>query len=134
MAPAAPRHPHEGDPVSQKALKIIRDGDLMLTPDACQPCSMAFRTTSAIVLAEIGHVEELDRRLGDAERIAGLWHGGPWAAALLEARGVQRRAQKNTVRAAAAFAEAAARYEELGRPIDQRRCLARLEAVSRGAE
>jgi hypothetical protein len=63
--------------------------------------------------------------LNDAERIAGLWHGGPWAAALWEARGVQRQAQNNEVRARAAFDEAASRYEALGRPHDQARCLAR---------
>jgi len=40
---------------------------------------------------------------------------------------VQRRAQKNEIRARAAFDEAASRYEDLGRPRDQARCLARME-------
>jgi DNA-binding SARP family transcriptional activator len=100
-------------------------GDRLMSTGACQPCSMALRTASAIALAEAGELEQVDRRLNDAERIAGLWHGGPWAAALWEARGVQRQAQKNEVRARAAFDEAASRYEALGRPHDQARCLAR---------
>ncbi|MBZ9813455.1 BTAD domain-containing putative transcriptional regulator [Mesorhizobium sp. CA7] len=104
----------------------ILAGDRLLTPGACQPCSMALRTASAIALAEAGDLEQVDRRLNDAERIAGMWQGGPWAAALWEARGVQRRAQNKEVRALAAFEEAAGRYEELGRPRDQARCLARM--------
>ena len=52
--------------------------------------------------------------------------GVPWVAALWEARGVQRRAQNNEVRALAAFDEAAARYDDLGRPRDQARCVARM--------
>ena len=104
----------------------ILAGDRLLTPGACQPCSMALRTASAIALAEAGELEQVDRRLNEAERIAGMWHGGPWAAALWEARGVQRRAQKSEIRALAAFDEAASRYEELGRPRDQARCLARM--------
>ena len=104
----------------------ILAGDRLLTPGACQPCSMALRTASAIALAEAGELEQVDRRLNDAERIAGMWQGGPWAAALWEARGVQRRAQDKEVRALAAFEEAAGRYEDLGRPRDQARCLARM--------
>lgn len=104
----------------------ILAGDRLLTPGACQPCSMALRTASAIALAEAGELDQVDRRLNDAERIAGMWHGGPWAAALWEARGVQRRAQNHEIRALAAFDEAASRYHELGRPRDQARCLARM--------
>lgn len=107
----------------------ILTGDRLLTPGACQPCSMALRTASAIALAEAGDLEQVDRRLMEAERIGGMWQGGPWAAALWEARGVQRQAQANRMRAMAAFAEAAARYEDLGRPIDQARCLDRLARI-----
>jgi len=110
----------------EQVAAAILAGDRLLTNGACQPCSMALRTASAIALAEAGELEQVDRRLSDAERIAGMWHGGPWAAALWEARGVQRRAQKNEVRALAAFEKAATRYEDLGRPRDQARCRARM--------
>jgi DNA-binding SARP family transcriptional activator len=116
-------------PTKEKVAEAIVAGDRLLsTPGACQPCSMALRTATAVALAEAGDLAQVDRRLNDAERIAGMWHGGPWAAALWEARGVQRQAQQNSVRAMAAFTEAAARYEELGRPLDQARCLNRMAA------
>lgn len=110
----------------EKAAEAILAGDRLLANGACQPCSMALRTASVIALVEAGQLQEVDRRLADAERIAGMWHGGPWAAALWEARGVQRRAQGHEVRALAAFDEAASRYGELGRPRDAARCLARM--------
>ncbi len=112
-----------------KIVEAIRTGDRLLTPHACQPCSMALRTASAVALAEGGQLDQVDRRLNEAERIAGMWQGGPWAAALWEARGVQRQAQANGVRAVAAFAEAAARFEDLGRPLDQARCLHRMSGA-----
>jgi DNA-binding SARP family transcriptional activator len=92
----------------------------------CQPCSMGFRTAAAIALAEAGALEQVGRRLEEAERLAGMWNGGPWVAALWEARGVERRAQGNEERALAAFSEAAARFGELGRPDDRARCEARI--------
>lgn len=110
---------------TESAAEAIREGDRLLANGACQICSMDMRTATAIALAEAGELQQLDRRLDEAERIAGMWHGGPWVAALWEARGVQRQAQGNAARAAAAFEEAAARYEALHRPLDQARCLAR---------
>lgn len=108
----------------EKRAAAILAGDRLLGAGTCQPCSLALRIASAMALAEDGELAQLDRRLNDAERIAGMWHGGPWAAALWEARGVQRRAQKSEIRALAAFEEAAQRYGELGRPRDQARCAA----------
>jgi hypothetical protein len=87
---------------------------------------MGFRAASAIALAEAGELDQVDRRLDEAERLAGMWNGGPWVAALWEARGVQRRAQGKEDRALAAFSEAAARFGDLGRPLEQARCQARL--------
>jgi DNA-binding SARP family transcriptional activator len=92
----------------------------------CQPCSMGFRTAAAIALAEAGTLDEVGRRLAEAERLAGMWNGGPWVAALWEARGVERRAQGSEERALAAFSEAAARFGELGRPGDRARCESRM--------
>lgn len=114
---------------SPKAVaEAILAGDRLLTNGACQPCSMALRTATAIALSEAGELEQVDRRLADAERIAGMWHGGPWAAALWEARGVQRRAQGAEIRAIAAFDEAASRYADLGRPRDAERCRERMQS------
>jgi DNA-binding SARP family transcriptional activator len=113
--------------------RAIVDGDRFLAGAAsCQTCSIGFRTASAIALAEAGELEEVSRRIDEAERIAGMWSGGPWVAAVWEARGVQRRAQGQEERALAAFDEAATRFGELGRPLDQSRCRARMKVTTAG--
>lgn len=91
---------------------------------------MGFRVASSIALAEAGDLDRASRRLDEAERLAGMWNGGPWVAAVWEARGVHRHAQGNESQAAALFHEAAARYADLGRPRDQERCLARASEIT----
>jgi DNA-binding SARP family transcriptional activator len=118
----------------EQVAEVIVEGDRTLARgDSCQPCSMGFRAASAIALAEAGELEQVGRRLDEAERLAGMWSGGPWVAALWEARGVQRRAQGTEERALAAFGEAAARFAELGRPLDENRCRARMRGAAAGA-
>jgi DNA-binding SARP family transcriptional activator len=114
-------------PTFDEALQEIVTGDRQLAT-SCQPCSMGFRVASAIALADAGELDQVGRRLDEAERIASMWSGGPWAAAIWEARGVLRRAQGNAARASAGFSEAAARFAELGRPLDHARVLARMNA------
>ena len=112
-----------------RVIDAIGQGDRWLAERSmCQPCSMEFRIASSIALTELDEIESASRRLDEAERLAGMWNGGPWVAAVWEARGVQRRARGNPEHAAALFHEAAARFGELGRVRDQARCLARLEA------
>lgn len=114
----------------EDAAPIIAEGDRALYgPGACQPCSMGFRTASAIALAEAGDIDAVARRLDEAERLAGMWNGGPWVAAVWEARGVHRQAQGQTERAVAALDEAATRFGDLGRPLDQARCRARMKGI-----
>ena len=114
-----------------KAAEAILEGDRALAGgSSCQPCSMGFRAAAAIALAEAGELEQVGRRLDEAERLAGMWSGGPWVAALWEARGVQRRAQGSDERALAAFSEAAERFGELGRPLDEARCRGRMKLAT----
>jgi DNA-binding SARP family transcriptional activator len=112
---------------SEHALAAIRQADQTLADGpVCQPCSVAYRTAAAIALAEAGEEEQVDRRLDELERLVGMWNGGPWVAALWEARGVAQQAKGNGERAAALLTEAAARFADLGRVVDQARCLARI--------
>jgi tetratricopeptide (TPR) repeat protein len=115
---------------AEQALDIIHEGDRLLAQHSygCQPCSMGLRLSSATALAAMGELDQVNRRLDEAERIAAMWHGGPWAAAVWEARGVQRRAEGNEQRALSAFEEAASRYAALGRPMDEARCRAEIAA------
>ncbi len=107
-----------------KALEVIHEGDRLLALHSygCQPCSIGFRVASASALAAMGALDQVGRRLDEAERIAAMWQGGPWVAAVWEARGIQRRAESNSTQAASAFVEAASRYASLGRPVDEGRC------------
>lgn len=110
--------------------EAISLGDRLIAEDgACQPCSMGFRVSSAIALAEAGELDQSRRRIDEAERLAGMWQGGPWVAAVWEARGVHRHAQGDDEQAAALFREAATRFAEIGRAHDQERCLARSRAL-----
>ncbi|WP_431301206.1 BTAD domain-containing putative transcriptional regulator [Tabrizicola sp. BL-A-41-H6] len=118
----------------EKALEAIHEGDRLLSQHShgCQPCSMGFRVASASALAEMGELDQVGRRLDEAERISAMWHGGPWVAAVWEARGIQRRAEKNDARAVSAFEEAAGRYASLGRPTDETRCRSQISRWSGG--
>jgi len=110
-----------------RAREAIAVGDELLSgKSTCQPCSMGFRVAAAIALAEDGDSDLAGRRLDDAERLAGMWQGGPWVAAVWEARGVHRKAKGQPEQAAALFREAAARFAALGRLGDEARCLARV--------
>lgn len=111
-----------------KALEVIHEGDRMLALHSygCQPCSIGFRVASASALATMGALDQVGRRLDEAERIAAMWQGGPWVAAVWEARGIQRRAENNSAQAVSAFFEAAGRYASLGRPTDEHRCRAQI--------
>jgi DNA-binding SARP family transcriptional activator len=109
-----------------RAADAIREGDRLLADrGTCQPCSVSFRVASSIALAEAGELDQASRRLDEADRLVGMWNGGPWVAAVWEARGVHRRAQGSLEQASALFHEAATRYAELGRPRDAERCRAR---------
>jgi len=96
----------------------------------CPPCSVAFRIAEVKALARAGQVEPAGRRLGDAERLAGMWPGGEWRAAAWEARGVVRRAEGNEQQATAFLLEAADLFDQAGRPLDRDRCRSAVGAAS----
>lgn len=111
------------------ALAIVRSADRRLgRADLCPPCSMSYRIAAAKIHARSGDLDRANARLHEAERIAGMWQGGPWLAAVWEARGHLRRAEGNEAQATAMFAEAAGLFAESGRPLDRARCLAEAQA------
>lgn len=111
------------DAATAAAWVIRADADLA-GRSVCLPCSMGFRVAAPMALARAGLVGEARRRLDETERIAGMWPGGPWHAALWEARGVLRQAEGDRRQAAALFKEAAERFARAGRPRDEARCRA----------
>lgn len=111
---------------SAQVMHAIMGGDRLLAGSTvCRPCSMGFRVASSMAFVEAGELDIASRRLDETERLAGMWQGGPWVAAIWEARGVLRHAQGRSEQAAALLREASLSYGQLGRPADQARCEAR---------
>lgn len=105
------------------ALSAVREGERLLSSEhVCDPCSMGFRTEAARACARANDLGRARRHVAEAERISGLWQGGPWTAALWEVRAELRRAAGQTTQAAALFLEAAEQFADLGRPLEERRC------------
>jgi ATP/maltotriose-dependent transcriptional regulator MalT len=83
------------------------------------------RVAAAMTLARAGDLQQARVHLEAAERIAGMWQGGPWLAAVWEARGVLRWAEGDRAQAAALFKkEAAEQFARARRAMDQARCRA----------
>ncbi|GAA0220888.1 hypothetical protein GCM10010492_18760 [Saccharothrix mutabilis subsp. mutabilis] len=111
------------------ALSAVRDGERLLASEhVCDPCSMGFRTEAARACARANDLGRARRHLAEAERISGLWQGGPWTAALWEVRAELRRAAGQASQAAALFLEAADQFATLGRPWEAHRCRAAADA------
>jgi hypothetical protein len=85
---------------------------------------MGFMVAATVALARAGDLQQARARLEGAERIAGMWQGGPWLAAVWEARGVLRRAEGDHAQATALFKEAADQFAQARWPVDEARCRA----------
>jgi len=113
----------DGSRSSSTAMTRLDDAERELAGrSVCPPCSVGLRVSEVKVLANAGHVGAARRRLEDVERLAGMWPGGQWQAATWEARGHVRRAEGSHHQADALLLEAAALFDEAGRPLDRDRC------------
>ena len=90
----------------------------------CDPCAMDYHVQATIACAHGGDLARAGRHLDDAERISGMWQGGPWAAAVWEARAALRLAEGQREQAVALLHEAAAAFVRAQRPLDEARCRA----------
>jgi DNA-binding SARP family transcriptional activator len=95
----------------------------------CPPCSLGYLVAAAKAFARAGALQQSQRRLDKAERIAGMWPGGAAHAAVWETRAVLRQAHGDFERARAFWHEAADRFAEVGRPLDRDRCRAQVTAL-----
>lgn len=118
------------------ALRVIWEAERWLTdaPRVCEPCSMNFRIEATRASARAGDLARARRHLSEAERITGLWQGGPWTASIWEARAELRRAEGQIVQAHALFLEAAESFAAYRRPLDESRCRAAARTVAVGSE
>jgi DNA-binding SARP family transcriptional activator len=107
------------------AMRVLERSERELADlHVCEPCSMRYRVNASIAASRAGALDVASRHLEDADRIAGLWQGGPWRAAVWEARGELRLAQGEPTKATALFLEAADAFEAADRPRDAERCRA----------
>jgi DNA-binding SARP family transcriptional activator len=116
---------------ASRRMSVLREAEEALAArDMCDPCSMGFRLGAAATSARVGDLPRARRYLAEAERIGGMWQGGPWHAATWETRGELRRAEGEPAQAAALFREAADLFGNVGRPVDADRCRSAAAAVA----
>jgi DNA-binding SARP family transcriptional activator/tetratricopeptide (TPR) repeat protein len=95
----------------------------------CAYCGMAFRVAAAIAAARARQLDEAAAFLQTAEATVGLWQGGPWLAALDEARGELALASGDVAEAEVLLHAAADAFGRDGRRFDSGRVAARLADV-----
>ncbi|MGO4536619.1 AfsR/SARP family transcriptional regulator [Leifsonia sp. 2MCAF36] len=81
----------EPDDQSLAAVAAAEAAFDQLTP--CDTCAMSFRVTASAVYARSGQVDRAQEYLAEARRVAQMWSGGPWQAAVDEADAAAQLAQ-----------------------------------------
>src|SRR5262249_38449115 len=95
----------------------------------CAYCGMAFRVAASIAAARVGQPEQATISLAGAEATSGLWRGGPWPAALDEARGGLALASGDPGEARAQRSAARDAFARDGRRLDADRVEKRLAGL-----
>ncbi|MGA9161095.1 MAG: BTAD domain-containing putative transcriptional regulator [Actinomycetota bacterium] len=114
--------PAASDP--NRAITVLREAERELSQmQTCEPCSMGYLTSAATASARAGELDGARSFIAEAERIAGMWQGGPWTGAVWEARGTLRQAEGEAAQAGAMFREAADAFSSAGNRSDAERCL-----------
>jgi DNA-binding SARP family transcriptional activator len=111
--------------------RILGEAEAILRPGpVCGPCSIGYRIAAGIACARSSQVGRAREHVADAERISGIWQGGPWRAAVWEAKAELRVAEGQRSQGAALMREAGDLFRESGRPLDEARCLAAADSLS----
>lgn len=106
------------------ALRIISEAEASTRGlTVCDPCAMAFRINAAMVCARSGQTGRAREYLTDASRVASMWNGGPWHAAVDEAEATLQQALGAAPSSVSALLERAANgFEAADRQRDAARC------------
>ena len=119
---------------STEALALIETAETLFDPRwVCQFCPTGYHVAAATVCARAGQPERARGFLERAEQSAERQLGGPWPAAVAEARAALLLAEGDERAAAAALRRAAEGYAAAGQLLRERRARERLERLQ-GAE
>ena len=109
----------------------LDDAEAQLRDDlVCACCGYAFRVAAAIAAARSGQPDRSAAALAAAETTAALWQGGPWPAALEQARGELVHARGNRAEALERLRAARDGFATVGWRLDADRAEARLAALA----
>jgi DNA-binding SARP family transcriptional activator len=109
------------DDVERQQL-VAEAEEVLRTKLVCGPCSIGLRVIAAISCARLRELARARFFLAEAERLAAMWQGSPWQAAVWEARAALRMAEGDEAQATALLREAAQIFAECGRTLDETRC------------
>ena len=119
---------------SAEALALIERAETLFDPRwVCQFCPTGYHVAAATVCARAGELERAREFLERAEHGARRWLGGPWPAAVAEARAELLLAEGDRRAAADALRRAAEGYAAAGQLLNERRAREALERL-RSAE
>ena len=122
---------------SGAALALIERAETLFDPRwVCQFCPTGYHVAAATVCARAGQLERARDYLERAEQGARRWRGGPWPAAIAEARAELLLAEGDQRAAADALRRAAEGYAAAGQLLNERRAreaLERLRSVEIGS-
>ena len=113
-----------GDSKRREAILAEAEAQMARPKEICRPCSIGLAVAASVACSQEGHLARSRFWLGHAERLAGMWSGGPWQAAVWEARAALRAAEGDREQAHALLREAADLFAQSGRPLDEARCRA----------
>ena len=115
---------------SHEALALIDRVETLFDPRwVCPFCPTGYHVAAATVCAAAGEVERGSDFLRRAEFGAARWPGGPWPAAVAEARAALLLAGGDSPNAADALRRAAEGYATNRQPLDERRAREALERL-----
>jgi DNA-binding SARP family transcriptional activator len=104
-------------------LAVLEEAEVDLAEvEKCDPCSIGFLVTAAKAWALQGELDRARDYAENASRVASMWRGGAWPAAVREARAAVLRAEGEPDKADAVLREAAELFEQAQQPIDAARC------------
>jgi tetratricopeptide (TPR) repeat protein len=113
-----------------EGLALIERAETLFDPRwVCRFCPTRYHVAAATVCARAGQLERAREFLERAEHGAAHWPGGPWPAALAEARAELRLAEGDRRAAADAVRRAAEGYAAAGQLLNERRARVALERL-----